>query len=114
MKLGHVALDGTKMKANTCKHKAMSYGRMKKEAERLAKEIDAMIREAARFKTETRTSISPTPFYTPYLGLAARGFGHSTEHILRYGVFWGATSVLRDRVLRSTSTFTTTGGHTSL
>ncbi len=30
MKLGHVALDGTKVKANTSKHKAMSYGRMQK------------------------------------------------------------------------------------
>lgn len=48
VKLGHVALDGTKVKANASKHKAMSYGRMKKEEERLAKEIDAMIREAAK------------------------------------------------------------------
>src|SRR5208282_3848795 len=30
VKLGHIALDGTKMKANASKHKAMSYGRMKK------------------------------------------------------------------------------------
>src|SRR6201988_1770788 len=29
VELGHVALDGTKMKANASKHKAMSYGRMK-------------------------------------------------------------------------------------
>ena len=31
VKLGHVALDGTKMKANASKHKAMSYERMQKE-----------------------------------------------------------------------------------
>jgi len=30
VKLGHVALDGTKIKANASKHKAMSYERMKK------------------------------------------------------------------------------------
>ena len=30
MKLGHVALDGTKIKANASRHKAMSYGRMKR------------------------------------------------------------------------------------
>lgn len=30
VKLGHVALDGTKIKANASKHKAMSYDRMKK------------------------------------------------------------------------------------
>jgi transposase len=33
--LGHMALDGTKLKANISKHKAMSYGRMKQEQERL-------------------------------------------------------------------------------
>src|SRR5213593_421724 len=32
VKLGHVALDGTKIKANASKHKAMSYGRMKRPA----------------------------------------------------------------------------------
>jgi transposase len=31
VKLGHVSLDGTKMKANASKHKAMSYKRMKEE-----------------------------------------------------------------------------------
>jgi hypothetical protein len=30
VKLGHVALDGTKVAANASKHKAMSYDRMKK------------------------------------------------------------------------------------
>ena len=35
-KLGHVALDGTKVKANASKHKAMSYQRMKEKAAQLA------------------------------------------------------------------------------
>lgn len=42
VKLGHVALDGTKVKANASKHKAMSYGRMcetEKELERQVKEL---------------------------------------------------------------------------
>ncbi len=34
VKLGHVALDGTKVRANASKHKAMSYGRMKEREER--------------------------------------------------------------------------------
>ena len=46
VKLGHVALDGTKMKANASKHKAMSYGRMQKEEERLRKEVEALLRRA--------------------------------------------------------------------
>ena len=38
-KLGHVALDGTKIKANASKHKAMSYGRMAKRAAELEAEV---------------------------------------------------------------------------
>ncbi|MEK7992325.1 MAG: IS1182 family transposase [Planctomycetota bacterium] len=40
VKLGHVALDGTKMSANASKHKAMSYARMTKEEARLQAEVD--------------------------------------------------------------------------
>ena len=39
VKLGHVALDGTKVKANASKHKAMSYQRMKEKAAQLAAEV---------------------------------------------------------------------------
>jgi transposase len=41
VKLGHVACDGTKMKANALKHKAMSYGRM----EERIKELEADVAE---------------------------------------------------------------------
>lgn len=46
VKLGHVALDGTKIKANASKHKAMSYERMNKEEARLKQEVDALLRQA--------------------------------------------------------------------
>ena len=36
VKLGHVALDGTKVRANASKHKAMSYRRMKEKEAQLA------------------------------------------------------------------------------
>jgi transposase len=39
VRLGHVALDGTKIKANASKHKAMSYERMEKRAAELAAEV---------------------------------------------------------------------------
>jgi transposase len=39
VKLGHVACDGTKMKANASKHKAMSYGRMEGRIEELEAEV---------------------------------------------------------------------------
>ena len=40
VKLGHVALDGTKIKANASRHKAMSYERMKKREAELKAEVD--------------------------------------------------------------------------
>ena len=46
VKLGHVALDGTKVKANASKHKAMSYQRMKEKAAQLAAEVAKLLRQA--------------------------------------------------------------------
>jgi transposase len=40
VKLGHVAVDGTRMRANASKHKAMSYGRMKQTEPDLAADVD--------------------------------------------------------------------------
>ena len=48
VKLGHVALDGTKIHANASRHKAMSYGRMKEAEERLGAEVDKWLAEAER------------------------------------------------------------------
>lgn len=46
VKLGHVALDGTKIKANASKHKAMSYGRMEKAVIELEKEVEELMNKA--------------------------------------------------------------------
>ena len=46
VKLGHVALDGTKVKANASKHKAMSYGRMQKGVAELEEEVRRLLGEA--------------------------------------------------------------------
>jgi transposase len=46
VKLGHVALDGTKIKANASKHKAMSYERMKKRETELKAEVDRWLAAA--------------------------------------------------------------------
>jgi transposase len=54
--LGHIALDGTKLKASTSKHKAMSYGRMKAEEERLEREIEELMRQAEAVDREEDTS----------------------------------------------------------
>jgi len=47
VKLGHVALDGTKVKANASKHKAMSYDHMCKREEELAEKIAGLMAQAA-------------------------------------------------------------------
>ena len=46
-KLGHVAVDSTKVRAHASKHKAMSFGRMKDEEERLGAEIRRWFEECA-------------------------------------------------------------------
>jgi transposase len=48
IKLGRVAIDGSKVKANASKHKAMSYGRMKEKERELREEIRRMLAEADR------------------------------------------------------------------
>ena len=45
-KLGHVALDGTKVKANASKHKAMSYRKMKEKEAQLSAEVAELLRRA--------------------------------------------------------------------
>jgi len=47
IKLGRVSLDGTKLKANASKHKAMSYGRMKEKQRQLKEEVQQLLAQAA-------------------------------------------------------------------
>jgi transposase len=46
MKLGRVVLDGSKVKANASKHRAMSYGRMQEEEKRLREEVKRLLEQA--------------------------------------------------------------------
>jgi transposase len=46
IKLGRVSLDGTKVKANASKHKAMSYGRMKEKQQQLKEEVKQLLEQA--------------------------------------------------------------------
>src|SRR5512145_3551127 len=52
VKLGNVATDGTKLQGNASRHKAMSYGYMKKEAERLREDIEALVTQASQQDAE--------------------------------------------------------------
>ena len=52
VKLGHVSLDGTKIKANASKHKAMTYKRMKEEEARLTAEVEELLKRAEAVDAE--------------------------------------------------------------
>ena len=52
VKLGHVALDGAKVRANASRHKAMSYKRMKEQAAQLAAEVAELLRRAQEVDDE--------------------------------------------------------------
>lgn len=47
VKLGHVAIDGTKLQANASKHKAMSYERMEEKEKQLRAEVEKLLAQAA-------------------------------------------------------------------
>lgn len=55
VKLGHVALDGTKLRANASKHKAMSYARMEETERRLEAEVQALLEQAEQMDTAEDT-----------------------------------------------------------
>ncbi len=46
IKLGKISLDGTKLKANASKHKAMSYGRMIEKQQQLKEEVKQLLEQA--------------------------------------------------------------------
>ena len=52
VKLGHVALEGTKVRANASRNKAMSYGRMKDKEAQLQAEVDELLRRAQEVDEE--------------------------------------------------------------
>jgi len=52
MKLGRVALDGSKIKANASKHKAMSYERMREEEKALGQQVKEMLARAEAVDAE--------------------------------------------------------------
>lgn len=65
VRLDHVAIDGTKMKANASKHKAMSYDRMQKEDTRLRAEIQEWFDRAQAVDEEEDKAEGFTGTYDP-------------------------------------------------
>ena len=52
VKLGNLSTDGTKIGANASRHKAMSYGYMNKDIERLKAEIEQLLKQAEQIDAE--------------------------------------------------------------
>jgi len=50
--LGHISLDGSKFKANSSKHKAMSYQRLQEKEQQLTLEIEALVDKAQQCDAE--------------------------------------------------------------
>ncbi len=59
VKLGRVAIDGTKVQANASKHKAMSYERMQELEKRLQQEIDELLEQAEQVDAEEDARFGP-------------------------------------------------------
>src|SRR5438309_10990223 len=57
VRLGTIAVDGTKMQGNASRHKAMSYGYMTKEVGRLRAEIDRLLRQAQDVDAEDAAAL---------------------------------------------------------
>lgn len=57
LKLGHVSLDGTKIKANASKHKAMSWGYAERLEEQLRGEVEELFKEAERTDREEAAEV---------------------------------------------------------
>lgn len=59
VKLGRVAIDGTKVQANASKHKAMSYQRMQELEKRLEKEIEELLEQAEQADAQEDARFGP-------------------------------------------------------
>lgn len=110
--LGHVALDRTKLKANTSKHKAMRYGRMRQRAAQLAEEIARLVQQAeAQDLAEDQEYGADSDGYSVEAELALRERRLAKIQALRerleaeqragQGVAQGAAPVIDDKEQRS-------------
>src|SRR5579883_2216459 len=81
VKLGHVALDGTKIKANASKHKAMSYGRMQQAEAALAAEVAGWLERAAAAHGDDRPPPDGPPPAPP--DKAQRNFTDPDSRIMK-------------------------------
>jgi len=59
VQLGNLSTDGTKIEANASRHKAMSYGYMTKDLERLQAEIDKLLESADHMDAEQDAALGP-------------------------------------------------------
>jgi transposase len=58
-RVGRVALDGSKIKANASKHKAMSYGRMREKQRQLREEVNYLLAQAEAVDADEDTEYGP-------------------------------------------------------
>ncbi len=59
VRLANVAIDGSKIKANASKHKALSYGRMAEREERLRREVEGFLNDCDEHDERDERSLGP-------------------------------------------------------
>ena len=86
--LGHVALDGTRLKANASKHKAMSYGRMKAAEAALAAEVKGWLAQAAAADAAEDAELGPDRRGDELPGLGRRPAGAARAYPGGQSALW--------------------------
>jgi hypothetical protein len=71
VKFGRVAVDGTKIKANASKHKAMSYGRMQEKETAIQRQVREILERAEQIDREEDRLYGPDRRGDELLGSAA-------------------------------------------
>jgi len=93
VKLGHVSMDGSKIKANASKHKAMSYGRMSEAEARLKQEIDALLAATEQTDAEEDAQYGKNRRGDEIPAELTRRESRSSDRSRKCGVFAASASV---------------------
>ena len=85
VKLGQISLDGTKIKANASKHKALSYGHIEKLEAQLREEVQALLKKAAEIDQEELADGIDLPRRSRAPGRSPESLGGSQDQDCRTG-----------------------------
>src|SRR2546428_562195 len=100
LRVGRVALDGSKVKANASKHKAMSYGRMREKRQQLRDEVQQLLAQAEAVDAAEDAEYGPDRRCGVLLGRELdrdRGNAHRRVHLDAEAETWRTAGALSAR-----------------